>query len=146
MQAVRSEKLAALQALEAELLAMQAEIAQYADSDPKKLEAMRAPSPGCSENHPSILLHAMRKFLTGSHSPKAGCLQAHHVRPPHACASPVHLLPVKQSLSACAGEATGIAKTAANRWLGESCRASAGTLPVNMAHTTADTWCCEAAC
>ncbi len=53
VQAARSEKLAALQALEAELKAMQAEIAQYADSDPKKLEAMRAPGPPCSEIHPS---------------------------------------------------------------------------------------------
>ncbi len=41
-QAVRAEKLAALQALEAELKAAKAEVAQYADSDPKKLEAIRA--------------------------------------------------------------------------------------------------------
>ncbi|KAK9826737.1 hypothetical protein WJX81_002821 [Elliptochloris bilobata] len=39
--AVRSEKLAALQALEAKLKSAQAEIALYADSDPKKMEAMR---------------------------------------------------------------------------------------------------------
>jgi hypothetical protein len=46
-QAARTEKLAALHALEAELQAAQAEASQYADSDPKKLEAVRASPPHC---------------------------------------------------------------------------------------------------
>ncbi len=44
-QAARTEKLAALHALEAELQAAQADASQYADSDPKKLEAVRASPP-----------------------------------------------------------------------------------------------------
>jgi len=49
-QAARTEKLAALHALEAELQAAQADASQYADSDPKKLEAVRAsPPPAASD-------------------------------------------------------------------------------------------------
>ena len=91
LQAARSEKLAALQALEAELKAMQAEIAQYADSDPKKLEAMRAPGPACSELHTNILMHAKPKHLL----PVLYCSGAEHplVLPccQHACTLPIHL-------------------------------------------------------
>ena len=147
VQAVRSEKLAALQVLEAELKAMQAEIAQYADSDPKKLEAMRAPGPACSVVHPNMLLHVKPKHLP----PVLHCSRAKH--PPvlpcyqHACALPIHLLFLGRPLCACAGEATGIAKAAANRWLGESLPCSCvDTPPGNMAHTTAVSACCEAAC
>ena len=71
VQAARSEKLAALQALEAELKAMLAEIAQYADSDPKKLEAMRAPGPACCKIYtPRHCCMPKQDFLghTGRHA------------------------------------------------------------------------------
>ncbi len=163
-QAARTEKLAALHALEAELQAAQADAAQYADNDPKKLEAVRTlPPPSCLRQDGTCMRTAplrlggvMPKHVYASRlasltaplllQPSCVCgaggtgwddCRAHN-GPWVRCGEEfrqkasllIRIIPStslyrlraasqwRPAVRLSAGEATGIAKAAANRWLG----------------------------